>query len=177
MNGRRVWLVGPMAVGKTTVGRLLAARLGCPYVDNDAQLLAATGRGLAWWSTAPIEELHAVEARLLATAAALPPPFVAGVAAAVADRPADVTLLRSSGYVVFLTAPLDELVRRAAGGATRPLGTDVRATLTDQLARRDAVYRHNADLVVDTAADPLPAPVDRIVAALSTSVPTPDPIR
>src|SRR3954454_3877952 len=40
----RIVLVGMMGSGKTSVGRAVAARLGWPLLDNDAQILAATGR-------------------------------------------------------------------------------------------------------------------------------------
>ena len=40
----RILLIGMMGAGKTSVGRALAARLGRPFLDNDALVLARTGR-------------------------------------------------------------------------------------------------------------------------------------
>ena len=42
----RIILVGMMGAGKTTVGRLLAEHLAWPYLDSDAQVMAATGRSV-----------------------------------------------------------------------------------------------------------------------------------
>ncbi|MFD5348025.1 shikimate kinase, partial [Streptomyces anulatus] len=47
MSGPLVVLVGPMGVGKSTVGELLAARLGTTYRDTDADVVAAAGKPIA----------------------------------------------------------------------------------------------------------------------------------
>ncbi|MDJ0464798.1 shikimate kinase [Streptomyces sp. H27-C3] len=47
MTGPLVVLVGPMGVGKSTVGELLAARLGCAYRDTDADIVEAEGRPIS----------------------------------------------------------------------------------------------------------------------------------
>ncbi|MDT0393056.1 shikimate kinase, partial [Streptomyces dubilierae] len=47
MSGPLVVLVGPMGVGKSTVGRLLAERLGVAYRDTDDDIVAAQGRTIA----------------------------------------------------------------------------------------------------------------------------------
>ena len=40
----RILLIGMMGAGKSTVGRLLARRLACPYLDSDEQVEAMTGK-------------------------------------------------------------------------------------------------------------------------------------
>ena len=47
MTGVRVVLVGPMGVGKSTVGVLLAERLGCRFRDTDEDIVAEQGRTVA----------------------------------------------------------------------------------------------------------------------------------
>ncbi len=47
MSGPLVVLVGPMGVGKSTVGELLAARLGTTYRDTDADVVAEAGKPIA----------------------------------------------------------------------------------------------------------------------------------
>ncbi|MGO1397535.1 MAG: shikimate kinase [Brevibacterium yomogidense] len=42
-SGARIVLIGPPAAGKSTIGRLLGARLGLPLYDTDAQIVAAHG--------------------------------------------------------------------------------------------------------------------------------------
>src|SRR3954462_2103590 len=58
----RILLVGMMGSGKTSVGRAVAARLGWPLLDNDAQILAATGRpSPAIFREGGEDALHAAE--------------------------------------------------------------------------------------------------------------------
>jgi shikimate kinase len=42
-----LWLVGLMGSGKSTVGPLVAARLGLPFIDLDAEVASAAGRSVA----------------------------------------------------------------------------------------------------------------------------------
>src|SRR4029450_13513392 len=77
-------VVGSMAVGKSTVGRGLAARLGRPFRDSDADLGATgggTGRGLA--EREGVEALHRWEAGHLLTALEGSQPAVVAAAASV----------------------------------------------------------------------------------------------
>ena len=53
----RIFLIGLMGSGKTTIGRRLAARTGWPYVDNDALVQDVTGR------TAPRSRIKAASPR------------------------------------------------------------------------------------------------------------------
>ncbi len=144
--GERIWLTGLMGAGKTTVGRLLAAELGCPYLDNDTELERRTGRALRDWP--PGEALHHAEDETLRAMLAEPGPFVAGVPAGTADRSALLSDVRASGVLVHLHAAPAVLEARVEGTG-RPLGPDVRATLEGQYAHRDPVYSAAADLVVD----------------------------
>lgn len=148
---QRLWLLGPMAVGKTTIGRAVATRLGWEYVDNDAELARRTGQPLAAWTLGP--ELHAVEAAVIAGVVERPGPLVAGIPASVGDSAVLLGLLADSGRCVLLTSPVPALVARAAG-TSRPLGADAVVTLTEQVARRLPAYARVAELVLDTSQAP-----------------------
>ena len=78
-----------MGSGKTAVGSALADLLGWPLIDNDHELLAHEGKALLELSEDGPDQLHRRESDQLRRAAVLAAPFVAGVAASVADRPAD----------------------------------------------------------------------------------------
>ncbi|MDO9478776.1 MAG: shikimate kinase, partial [Pseudohongiella sp.] len=43
-----VFLIGPMGVGKSTIGRMLAAALGKPFYDSDREIEALTGADIPW---------------------------------------------------------------------------------------------------------------------------------
>lgn len=166
----RVWLLGLMGAGKTTIGRLLAAQLGCPYIDNDAQLVTESGRSAdALEHVEGVATLHQRELDGILQVTHRPPPFVAGVAASVADDPAGLDALVATGFTVYLFAPPDVLAARVGSGAGRPLlGGEPQSVLQQQFDRRDPVLRRIAALTVDTAATPPRDAADLIASRLGS---------
>lgn len=165
----RVLLIGMMGVGKSTLGAALSTATGWPYVDNDELVERATGvptrEVLASGGETAIRE---AESKALRRAMEEPAPVVAGVAAGVVEVPEDVAALEEAdALVVWLRAPIDELVRRVGTGADRPwLSPDPEAALRRLSQGRDPLYERVADLALDTAALSTDACVSRILAAL-----------
>lgn len=167
---RHIVVMGLMGSGKTTVGRLLAARTGRPFVDNDARLVAQTGRDAAHTEHADGRELlHRLEATiLLQDLDRTEPAVIAAAASAILDEGVRVALRRCA-FVAWLRTPPAELARRVQGDASRPLDGDVLSMLERQDAERGARYAEAADIVVDGDADPREA-VDAIVVAYGLHV-------
>lgn len=164
----RVLLVGMMAAGKSTVGHALSERLGWPYYDNDDLLRRAAGvdtrtllerRGEA--------ALRRAESRALTVALTEGGPLVAGVAGGVIEDPLDRDRLRSGGFVVWLRATIDTLVRRASGTDRPWLGDDPRAALTALYAGRAHLYLSVASMVVDVDTMSPGEVADRIMTELA----------
>jgi shikimate kinase len=168
---RHVVLVGLMASGKTTVGRLLAARLGRPFVDNDVVLESRTGRSAREIAAeAGAAVLHLREAEALVDALASPVPTVIAAAAAAPLEPPAAAAMQAHD-VVYLRATPDALaarLARAPDDGHRPfVDGDARAVLAEQFAARDEPYRALATLVVDANGDVPEAVVDEIISALA----------
>ena len=169
-----VVVVGSMAVGKSTVGRALAARLGRPFRDSDADLAATrglTGRALA--EREGVDALHRWEAQHLLAALAGREPAVVAAAASVVDDAACLAALRDP-FVVWLRAPASTLAQRMAGGSgtddhRRPVGdaAAVAALEAERAGRFGAV----ADLTVDTVTNSTTMSPDAIVAAIVEALP------
>jgi shikimate kinase len=148
---RHVILLGLMGAGKTTVGAALAARLGVPLRDSDADLLAATGQtARELHDSRGVDALHALESEHLLRSMATPDGAVICAAAAVADDPVCVAELTAThDLVVWLGVPPNVLAARFALEPHRPAyGPDTAAFLTAQAARREPIYLALADLVV-----------------------------
>ncbi|WP_131746233.1 shikimate kinase [Frankia sp. Cppng1_Ct_nod] len=147
---KRVFLVGLMGAGKSTVGIALAALLGCKYLDNDVLLEQQARASLQELATAGRQALHEQESRQLRALFDISGPFVAGVAASVADRADDMALMVAAGRVVYLRATPATLAQRVGGGEGRPwLADDPLPLLESMFAARDRAFR-SVDHVVDT---------------------------
>ena len=163
--GRNIVLIGLMATGKSTVGRLLADRLQRPFVDTDQAVEHEAG--------VPVSELFAAEgergfrrreAAAVRHVAALRGQVIAVGGGAVLD-PANVTQLRSTGDLVLLSADADILSERVEGGADRPLladGDPAEILAALQTARAGA-YTSAATYSVDTSDSTPLQVVDQIV--------------
>jgi shikimate kinase len=139
-----------MGAGKTTVGRVLATRLGCPYLDNDDAVRGMTAREPAEIRATDGEKaLHRLESDALAWALARTPPTVVGAAGFVADDPRARELLSRDTTVVWLRARPETLrARIGSGQGRRAEATDV-DWLTVRAGEREPAYRALADLVID----------------------------
>lgn len=150
---RNVVLTGFMGTGKTTVGRLLAARLGYRFVDTDAVIEAEHGpipQIFAEHGEGAFRRLEREVAARLATESGL----VVSTGGRMLVDPVNAERLSSTGSIVCLTATVDTILERVnADGSqvTRPMlaGDDVRARVTDLLAERRPAYARFAQIATD----------------------------
>ncbi len=179
-------LTGFMGTGKTTVGQLLAQRLGRPFVDMDAQLEALFGKPIPQIFAEEGEEtFRAAEARLCQELSRQQGLVIATGGGALMD-PASREALARSGPIVCLTAKVDTLLERLDRAQDRPLLSGDRERRRSQiralLARRQGVYTGFA-LQVDTDRHTPEEVVERILALLAlqgrlpgaTQIPVPTP--
>ena len=147
----RILLVGMMGAGKTTVGRLLAARLGWDYVDSDADVEEQTGLTVPELFARQGESaFRGAEAASLLRACTSSRPVVVSVAGGAVLNPENRALLRSCGRVVWLRARPETLAARVGDGAGRPLLDDDPAGALIALdAARRPFYAEVADEAVD----------------------------
>ena len=145
-DGGHIVIVGLMGSGKTTVGAAVAAALGRPHRDSDADLLAATGRTARELAADDgIEPLHELELQHLLDALAAPDPVVVSAAASTIDEPAGREALGRPGRQRRLAAGRirlrPPLARRADDHRPLPEALAVQARRRDPLfagrGRRD----------------------------------------
>jgi shikimate kinase len=160
-----IFLVGFMATGKTTVGRILAARLGWTLVDLDEVIVSEAGQPVTRIFESEGEAgFRAREARALA-GVCREKKIVVATGGGAACREDNLVAMLAAGRVVALAITAEEAVRRARGGAGRPLlaGPDPVGTATALLAARAPFYGR-AHFSVDTV-NRLPQDVAREVLA------------
>jgi len=160
-----IFLVGFMATGKTTVGRILAARLGWKLVDLDEVIAREAGQSVPRIFEGEGEAgFRARETRALG-AVSHERKLVVATGGGAACHEGNLLTMLETGRVVALAITPEEAVRRARGGAGRPLlsGPDPVATATALLEARAPFYAR-AHFSVDTVGR-LPQDVARDVLA------------
>lgn len=155
-------LVGPMAAGKTSVGRRVARRLEVPFIDTDKRVVAEHGPIPAIF--AEYGEARFRELERAAVAAALVEGGVISVGGGAVTDAGTRDLLRSRP-VVFLTVTPEAVADRITGG-TRPLlaGEDPVGTWTRIFDERRAWYDEVATTTFDTSRRPMQRVADDIVS-------------
>ncbi|WP_010470454.1 MULTISPECIES: shikimate kinase [Streptomyces] len=149
-GGPLVVLVGPMGSGKSTVGALLAERLGVPYRDTDADIVAAEGREI---SDIFVEDgeprFRELERAAVRAALAEHTGVLALGGGAVLD---DGTRALLAGLpVAYLSMDVEEAVRRVGLGAARPLlAVNPRRRWRELMDARRHLYTEVARVVVAT---------------------------
>jgi shikimate kinase len=146
-----ITLTGFMGGGKTTVGRLLADSLGCPFMDLDDLVVKKAGKSIpdifAQDGEPAFRQLEAQVLRKTVEKYAESPAVLALGGGAVL-APASAALLHEKTVCIYLRATLDTLLARLEGKtAGRPLAD---ASLADRLASREPIYEETAHVIIDT---------------------------
>ena len=187
-QARRVVLIGPMAVGKSSVGRLVAQLSGSVFVDSDRTIVERYGRISDIFATRGEQEFRRLEADVVREALEAEDVVVSLGGGAVL-HPDTQALLREA-EVVFLDTDLASVRLRITGDTGRPLLADRPEDRWQQLyEERRPVYEAVSTMIIDTRGRSVRACAEAVHAALeerdaqgspaqehdvpSTAVPTP----
>ena len=169
-KSKNLFLVGPMAVGKTTIGKMLARELHLQFIDSDQEIENKAGAEISWIfdvegeqgfrdrESSVIDELTQRTGVLIATGG--------GSILRIENR----RNLQSRGIVVFLDTSVDSQVKRTKNDKKRPLlqNTDRRKVLSEMKAFRDPLYLEVADITMFVGAGSSRKAVTGILRRLKT---------
>ena len=165
---KTIALVGLMGVGKSSIGRRLAAALGMPFRDADVEIEAAAGASISeifakFGEAAFRDGERRVIARLLDG-----PPHVLATGGGAFNDPETRRLIREKAVSVWLKADLEVLAARVRKRDTRPLliGKDPMEVLSAQARDRYPAFAE-ADITVETGESPHLVAVEAIIRALA----------
>ncbi|WP_432191712.1 shikimate kinase [Streptomyces sp. bgisy027] len=145
-----VVLVGPMGVGKSTVGQLLAERLGVGYRDTDDDIVAEQGRTIAEIFVDEGEPVfRAIEKQAVQRALTEHDGILALGGGSILDE--DTRALLLGQRVVYLSMDVEEAVKRTGLNAARPLlAVNPRKQWRELMEARRHLYEEVATAVVAT---------------------------
>ena len=157
-----------MGAGKTTVGLRLAEILGKQFIDSDRDIELKTGvsiplifelegeQGFREREREAIEQLTNEDNIVLATGGG-----------SILDKN-NRKFMKERGFVIYLQAPLEQLLERTAKDKNRPLlqTADPRKTLGDIIEKREPFYLQTADLVYKTSNKQIRDVISNIISLL-----------
>lgn len=148
----RIFLVGPMGAGKTTIGKYLAQHLKLQFADTDSEIEARTGADIPWIFDVEGEEGFREREQQVVEEMTLWDDIVLATGGGVVLRPENRRALGSRGFVIYLYATVDEQARRTQRDRRRPLlqRGDPEEVLRTLMAIRDPLYREIADHTIET---------------------------
>ncbi|MDZ5712149.1 shikimate kinase [Jeotgalibacillus haloalkalitolerans] len=137
----KIYLIGFMGAGKSTVGKLLSKSLNGTFIDLDQLIEQENGKkisdifkedGETVFRKIEAECLKKTDAQIIAT----------GGGILYFDETAE--WLRGNGVIIYLHAPFEELYSRIKGDRSRPVAAKPYKDLKSLFAKRDGVYKRTA---------------------------------
>ncbi len=163
-KNRTIFLIGFMASGKTTVGKLLARRLGMSFIDTDSEIEKKVGRkipeifktdGEPYFRKLESDILRElvesgnIKNAVVATGGGLP------------CSEGNLALIKENGIVVYLMVTVHDIVNRIEDADKRPVfknfvtGGEIYEKVKSLLSYRENYYRQ-ADIIVDNSSGKTP---------------------
>ena len=152
---KNIVLIGFMGTGKTSTGRMLAARLGAAFIDMDQRIEEETGRSIrAMFEKTRASFFRSREKQLVRRLSARRNAVISTGGGTVKD-PENVAMLHRDGVIICLSASIDAVLERTVRRGQRPVldradQGDRREAIEKLMNEREALYKQ-ADFTVDTS--------------------------
>lgn len=167
MNKKReaVFLCGFMGCGKSTIGRLLADKLGCGFVDMDSYITEKLGMSIPQIFAEKGEDyFRNAETDAISELAGRGGVIACGGGAMLRKNNADIA--NSVGTVVFIDVPFDTCYERISGDKNRPLVmNNTKEELNLIFASRAPIYKDNSAVTADGSGSPMEI-AEKIISVL-----------
>lgn len=152
MNPKNVFLIGPPGAGKSTIGRMLAAKLGFDFLDTDHVIEQRTGADISWIFDVEGESGFRDREHQVLAEMVLETNVVVATGGGIVLRPENRSLLSALDVVVYLEASLQQLLVRTSKDKKRPLlqVENPSERIAALLAERSPFYESVCDLKINT---------------------------
>ncbi len=161
-----VILIGMPGAGKSTVGVILAKRLGCDFIDSDLLIQTRAGKSLqAIINKEGLDAFRRLEEEVLLGIGVDRTVIATGGSAVYSDKA--MRHLKSTGPVVFINTPLQTLQSRIADMSSRGMVISPGESFAGLFVERNPLYRRYADIVVDDRDKTVEMIADEIAGRIS----------
>jgi len=163
-------LVGMMGAGKTTVGRMLAKKLGKTFIDSDEEIQKRTGVNISHIFDVEGEEgFRQRESAVILDLCKLDNIVLATGGGAILNS-GNRKVLQENGLVIYLKSGVHDLWQRTRHDHNRPLlqTANPRARLQELFVQRDPIYTDAADCVVHTGRQSVQVLIARLIKKISS---------
>ena len=146
----RLFIIGPMASGKSLLGRKLSEYLDLPYVDTDKEIELRAGAEISWIFEKEGEEgFRDRESAVLKESSELES-FIISTGGGAILRNENRELMRSRGKVIYLETPIEIQLSRTLNDKTRPLieNVDKKEVFNALSKERSPIYEELSDIKV-----------------------------
>lgn len=159
----RIFLVGPMGAGKSSIGKALALVTERPFLDVDDEIVKFSGRSIPRIFEEEGEKgFRSIETEVLKRCLSIDAIIATGGGIVVTAE--NIDLLRNNGLVIYLYADVDTQYIRTLRDNNRPMIAvdDRRQRLEDIFNIRDPLYNSVNDLKIDSGASSIHDCVEQI---------------
>ena len=146
----RLFIIGPMASGKSLLGRKLSEYFDLPYVDTDKEIELRAGAEISWIFEKEGEEgFRNRESAVLKESSELES-FIISTGGGAILRNENRELMRSRGKVIYLETPIEIQLSRTLNDKTRPLieNVDKKEVFSALSKERTPIYEELSDIKV-----------------------------
>jgi shikimate kinase len=151
---QRIFLLGAMGSGKTRIGTILSENLGLPYIDNDYGLSKMISKSMNELAELEVADLHGYEDSYAQQLFSQPGPYIAGLAASIADN-FELSEKLKGFHAIYLHTTLQAQLlhsgRRGVGRQGLLINRD--DEIRSRYERRDSRFRAISTLVVNCTRD------------------------
>ncbi len=175
-NNHLIYLTGFMGSGKSTIGPILANTLGYSFFDIDGEIEKKTGKRISEiFSESGERYFRDIEKQLLMTVSTSKDTVVSLGGGTIAND-ANISIVKSSGILIYLKADMEQIVKRLRHKTNRPVITDSDGRLLPEANLRERIrmilsqrepYYNQSDIVVMTDDRRVGLTVDEIVHRIS----------